>query len=101
MKNIIQIKSGTKNCVDVSVKNPTKHHVCVQGYILNFYARACEIDKYLKSIIDDSVVKCDEIIVVIVKSYDEQTNFNKTRVTCKIENCYILLTFSYLRFRFR
>ena len=43
---------------------------------------------------DDSVIKCDEVI----KLYDEEiktipTNFNEKNITCKTQNFYILLTF--------
>ena len=43
---------------------------------------------------DDLAIKCDEII----KSFDEEikplpTNFNEKKVTCKIQNLYILLAF--------
>ena len=36
---------------------------------------------------DDSVIKCDEIIDV------EQTNFNENNLTCKTQNFYVLLVF--------
>ena len=32
---------------------------------------------------------CDEII----ESYDDETNFNEEKATCKIQNFYILLAF--------
>ena len=35
VKNAIQIKSGIKVCVDVSVNIPTKHHVCKRDYVYN------------------------------------------------------------------
>ena len=43
---------------------------------------------------DDLAIKCDEIM----KSFDEEikplpTNFNEKKVTCKIQNLYILLAF--------
>ena len=34
----------------------------------------------------DSVITCDEII----ESYNEETNFNERKATCKMENFYIL-----------
>ena len=40
---------------------------------------ACEIDKYLKCIIGDSVVSCNVIIDVVPKLYDESTNFNEKK----------------------
>ena len=38
---------------------------------------------------NDSVITCDEII----ESYNEETNFDKKKVTCKKQNFYILLEF--------
>ena len=38
---------------------------------------------------NDSVITCDEII----ESYNEETNFDKKKVTCKKQNFYILLAF--------
>ena len=47
----------------------------------------------LWSIVDDSVITCDEII----ESCEEETktvptNFNEEKATCKTQNLYILLT---------
>ena len=36
---------------------------------------------------DDSVITCDEIIIV------KETNFNEKNITCKTQNFYILLAF--------
>ena len=54
----------------------------------------CENGKYLASIMDDSVIICDEVI----KSYDEEiktipTYFNKKNINCKTQNVYVLLDF--------
>ena len=38
---------------------------------------------------DDSAIICDEVI----ESYEEKTNFNEKKATCKKQNLYILLTF--------
>ena len=38
---------------------------------------------------DDSVVTYNEIM----ESYNEQTNFNEKKATCKLQNFYILLGF--------
>ena len=62
VKNVIQIKSGIKVCVDVNVNIPTKHHVCKRDYVYNPSTWACEISRYSKSITDDLVITCDEII---------------------------------------
>ena len=39
-----------------------KHHICKRDYIWNPATCNCENGKYLSSIIDDSVITCDEII---------------------------------------
>ena len=56
-ENIIQIKSGITINVDVSVKN----NIHGKHYIWN-PVTCCEKGKYLASIIDNSVIMCDEII---------------------------------------
>ena len=38
---------------------------------------------------DDSAIICDEIIGL----FDEETNFNEKKATCKMQNFYILLVF--------
>ena len=68
-----------------------KHHFCEQNYIWNLATCSCEIGKYLATIIDDSVIKCDEIIDAQTKS--NQTYFNEKEATCKTQSFYILLTF--------
>ena len=42
--------------------------MCERDYILNHSKCACEIGKSLKSIIDATVVTCDEIIDAVAKS---------------------------------
>ena len=54
--------------------------------------------KYLANIMDDSVIKCDEIIDAEAKSYNEETetvpiNFNEKDVAFKTQNFYILFAF--------
>ena len=48
------------------------------------------IEKYLASIINDSTIICDEVI----KSCDEEINFNKKKAICKTQNFYIFLYIS-------
>ena len=53
-----------------------------------------ENGKYLASIMDDSVITCDEII----ESYDEETktistNFNEKNITCKNKTSIFYLSF--------
>ena len=72
-------------------KSPRKH---------NARASTCKSCKYLKSIIRDSVILCDEIIE-LTKTFPTKTTSTKTvptsfkekKITCKIKNFYILLTF--------
>ena len=69
-----------------------KNHVCEKDYIWNSATCNCENGKYLASIMDDSVITCDEVI----KLHDEETktiptNFNDKKVTCKMQKFYILL----------
>ena len=87
------MKNGKCRC---QCKNLKKHHVCEKNYFSNFSTCTCENDKYLGSISGDSVITCVEIIEVtkIVPTKAVPANFNKKKVTCKIENFYILLTFS-------
>ena len=64
-----------------------KIHVCEKDYVRKIW-------KYLASIMDDSVMICDEVI----KSYDEEiksipTNFNEKNITCKTQSFYFLLAF--------
>ena len=66
-----------------------KRHLWEKDYVLNSATCNCENGKYLASIIDNSAIMCDEVI----ESYNEETNFNEKKATCKTENFYILLTF--------
>ena len=71
-----------------------KHHICEKDYVWNASAGSYDKGKYLASIMDDSVIICDEVI----KSSDEEiktipTNFNEKKVTCKTQSFYILLVF--------
>ena len=85
-KNLIQINGGIMMNVDVNVKND----MCVKkDYFRNPATCNCENGKYLGSIVDHSKITCDEII----ESYDEETNFNEKKATCKTQNFYILLAF--------
>ena len=60
-------------------KNTMRHCVCEKNYSQNPILCACKIVRYLKNIISDSVVVCDEIIDVVVKSYDKPTNLNEKK----------------------
>ena len=61
-----------------------------KDYIWNPTTCSCENGKYLASIIDDSVITCDEIIE---ETNSIPTNFDEKKLTCKIKNFYIFLAF--------
>ena len=45
-----------------------KVHICEKDYVLNPIKCICENGEYLASIMDDSMIMCDEVI----KLYDEE-----------------------------
>ena len=68
------------------MKKSKKHCAWKKDYIWNLTTCSCENGKYLASIIDNSVIMCDEIIRAVAKSYNEKTksvptNFNEKKVT--------------------
>ena len=65
-----------------------KHDIWEKDYIWNPSTCICEYGKYSVSIMDDSMITCDEIIEETVT-----TNFNEKKSTCKTQNFYILLAF--------
>ena len=71
-------------------KNPKEHHLFEGDYTWNPAAYSCKNGKYLASIIDDSVIACDEIIEV---TKGIPTSFNEKKMACKTKNVYILLAF--------
>ena len=71
-----------------------KCHVCEKYYIWDPATCSCENEKFLASIIDDSVNTQD----AIRESYGEETklipeNFNEKIATCKTQDFYILFAF--------
>ena len=60
-ENVTQIKSGITINVGVSVKI-WKNMCAKKIYFWNLATCSCENGKYVGSIIDDSVIMCDEII---------------------------------------
>ena len=52
---------------------------------------SCKYGKYLASIINDSVVMCNDIINAETKTV--ATNFNEKNAICKTKDFYILLAF--------
>ena len=75
--------------VNFSVKIKKNITVCKKYYIWNPPTCNCENGKYLGSIIDDSVIMCDEIIE---ETQTISTYFNE-KITCKTKNFFISLTF--------
>ena len=80
-KNVIRWNNG--KCWGECKNN----HVCEKDYVWNPSKCICENGKYLASIIDDSAIICDEVIM----SYEEKiknifTNFNEKKVTWKTQN---------------
>ena len=57
VENVIQIKTGITTNVDAS----SKKYICETNYIKKSTACSCKNGKYLASIIDNSVIPCDEI----------------------------------------
>ena len=85
-ENVIKIKSGITIKVNASVKSI----IYMKKKNWNPATCSCENGKYLASIIDDSVITCDEIIAEIKTL---PANFNEKNITCKTQNFYILLAF--------
>ena len=70
--------------------------MCEKDSVWNHITNPSKNGKYLESIIDDSVITCDQIIEVIKTIPKKKTipiNFNGKKVTWEIENFYILRTF--------
>ena len=71
-----------------------KRHVCEKDYIWYPPSGNCKNGKYLPSIMDDSVITCDEVR----ESSDEETklipkNFNEKKAPGITQNFYIYLHF--------
>ena len=88
-ENVIQINGGI---MVMSIECKQSHK---RDYVWNPATCNCESRKYLACIMDDSAITCDEII----ESYDEETNIIEKKATCKMQNFYILLTFSLITIR--
>ena len=89
-ESVIQIISGIMINVNASVKNII--------YDKNITFRnpgiwSCKNEKYLASIIDNSVITCDKIIDA-KEAKTVTANFNEKNETNKTKNLYILLAFS-------
>ena len=69
-----------------------KHHVCEKDHIWNPATSSCKNGKYLASIIDNLVIKCDEIREAEIKTAVQHILI-KINITCKTQNFNILLPF--------
>ena len=74
-----------------------KKNICEKVYVWNPATCNCQNRKYLPSIMDDSVIICDEVI----EGCDEEmktipANFNEKKVACKTPNVYVLLVFLFV-----
>ena len=90
VESVIEIKSGIMINVDVSAK---KHYICEKDYIWNPVTCNCKNGKYLASIIDNSVITCDEIINAEAKSYNEKTKTIPRNIICETKSFCILIAF--------
>ena len=81
-ENVIQINGGTTINVSVSVKSIiyAKKIICYPATC------SCQNGKNLASIMNDSVITCEEIKTI-------PTNSNEKNVTCKAQTFCILLVF--------
>ena len=78
-------KGNNKTC-QRECKNYRK---CKKDYSLNPSKRICESSKYLKSITDTSVTKCDQIIIVMDTRATKKTNNIATNFTSTTSiNCH-------------
>ena len=70
-----------------------KHQICEKDYIWNHATCSCKSGKYLASIIDDSVITCDEILDADAeaKSKDEETKTIPKNIIRKTKILFILL----------
>ena len=67
-----------------------------KNYISNLTTCSCKNGKYLASITNNSVIKCDKMTNVDVeaKSYNEETKTIPKNIICKTKSFYILIAFS-------
>ena len=70
-----------------------RKHICEKYYIWNPTTGCWENNKHLASIIDNSVITCDEIIDVEANSNDKEAKNIPKNVLCETKCFYILLAF--------
>ena len=85
-------------------EDPKEHNACEKDFISNPATCSFENGKCLKSIVNNSVITCNEITDAAAKSYNDETtkcassktaltNFNEEETICKTKKVYSLLTF--------
>ena len=74
-QNVIQINGGIK--IKSILK---KHHVCEKEYVWNPSTCICENGRYSASVMDESVITCEEVI----ESYVEEVKTIPTNLNEKI-----------------
>ena len=77
-QHVVQNKNGIVKNVNVNVKIFLK---VKKDYSLNPSTCICENSKYLKSVFDTSVTKCDKIVFVTINLSTKKTNAITTNVT--------------------
>ena len=82
-ENVTQSNCGITINVEVSVKTSYMQ----KNYIWTLVHVVVKDEKYLASIMDDSVILCDETIDT------EETKTDPQNITCNPQNFYILLAF--------
>ena len=70
-ENTLHINGGIMKNVNVSVENVIYVKKIIFGILV--HENCCENGKYLESIMDDSVITCDEIIDAEAKSFVKET----------------------------
>ena len=87
-ENVIQVSDGMMINADVSVKN-----IIYMNKISNYATSSCKNGKYLASIIDISLIMCDEIIDAETKTIPKNFNENTKLLyfTCLFINYYSIV----------
>ena len=70
-----------------------KRHVCEKDYVWNLATSNSENGKYFASIMDHSVIICDENTESYGETKTIRTSFNEEKATCKMQHFYIVLAF--------
>ena len=79
VENVIQIQSQ----IMINADRSAEKHICEKDYIWNPATCSCKNGKYLASIIDNSVITCDEIIDTESKSNNKETKTVSTNFSTK------------------